>query len=473
MSAMPDLSPATLDPLRRRRRLLWVGGLLIVLALLLRLGWGAIVARQLANDNAALAPDEPTEFAQLASPPLDDAANAWVLQDQAARAIAPNVYCPSESTLSYNEYLPYPPEWMKLATASEKANRQLFSLARQARSRPLGQAPRLKPPYTNFPHILSSRQLANHLGDGAVLSHLQGNDAEAIERIRDTFHLARSLQNEDDFIAQLTAIGIDGLAIARASVIAPGLRFKPANGVRPATREQVRALIAEMLDEHMLREQLTKMYWRERLLSAQSLKSDTRAGWALWPLLANDTLRYRAVMAQAARAIQKTNLTEALIGIPTWESEKTGANRPSRWFTRQFGFENGIVTFFRVFAERRMIAVSLAIQLYREDEGHWPATLDELVPKYLAAVPRDPLPKEEKLIGYLVLKGVLPGGGDRPLVFTEPPDMNRPDFVPQEPVYSYWNDMRGSGQTRSVARQYRDVSRWAPPSLPKAVDDNP
>src|SRR5439155_22126196 len=41
-------------------------------------------------------------------------------------------------------------------------------------------------------------------------------------------------------------------------------------------------------------------------------------------------------------------------------------------------------------AKFRAAVVALAAERFRQAEGRWPTSLDELVPQYLAAVPRDP-----------------------------------------------------------------------------------
>ena len=50
--------------------------------------------------------------------------------------------------------------------------------------------------------------------------------------------------------------------------------------------------------------------------------------------------------------------------------------------------------------ERRLAAVALATRLYYVENGKWPASLDELAPKYLPAVPDDPM-ASGKRIGYV------------------------------------------------------------------------
>jgi hypothetical protein len=47
-------------------------------------------------------------------------------------------------------------------------------------------------------------------------------------------------------------------------------------------------------------------------------------------------------------------------------------------------------TFHRNKAELRSAVAALAAERYRWAEGHWPESLDVLVPRYLVAVPTDP-----------------------------------------------------------------------------------
>jgi hypothetical protein len=150
---------------------------------------------------------------------------------------------------------------------------------------------------------------------------------------------------------------------------------------------------------------------------------------------------------------------------------RTGVPRYSRWFVEPHSTERYFETRFRVTAERRMAATSLAVQLFRADHGRWPAALDELAPKYLPAVPLDPF-KVDQPIGYNVFRGALPDGRDRPMLFTRPSDTVDHDIGPYpEPMYS-WESDRVVG--RRIIWQYRDLSRFVPPpASTQAVDDEP
>jgi hypothetical protein len=64
--------------------------------------------------------------------------------------------------------------------------------------------------------------------------------------------------------------------------------------------------------------------------------------------------------------------------------------------------DRAVVQHFAGRTNRHLAATALAINLYRADHnGAFPAKLDELVPKYLPAVPADPLLAAESPIGYI------------------------------------------------------------------------
>jgi len=117
---------------------------------------------------------------------------------------------------------------------------------------------------------------------------------------------------------------------------------------------------------------------------------------------------------------------------------------------------------FRILAERRVTALSLACQLYRIDHGNWPGQLDELVPTYLKVIPLDPFRTDGGRIGYMVIKGVGSGGADRPLLYFE---AGRGAQPPKERTYEWVSAL-------TTVRQYRDLSHFVPAST-KAVNNNP
>ena len=57
-------------------------------------------------------------------------------------------------------------------------------------------------------------------------------------------------------------------------------------------------------------------------------------------------------------------------------------------------------------AQIRTAATALAAERFRLDQGRWPKSLDQLVPKYISAVPRDPFVKEPLKLRKLLRRTV-------------------------------------------------------------------
>ena len=121
--------------------------------------------------------------------------------------------------------------------------------------------------------------------------------------------------------------------------------------------------------------------------------------------------------------------------------------------------ERCIKTVRRVQTDRALAAMSLACHVYRFDNGRWPASAEELVPKYLPALPKDPTAGDEQSLNYALVKAGLPDGSDRPLVFSKAGSKDSLVYRADAPQYSYYTD----GPRNALQRgQFRDVARWTP-----------
>jgi len=456
---------------------------LICLVLAVRLIWGWWVGRQLrAQLDEIRQRGEPVAVTDMVYPFVPDSENAWLLQMQAAQVIVKTgVESPRNTNTDYPDYLAYPPEWIKLAEASEKAHAQAFALARQARQLSRvqfrqGLTSATISIFWPYPH--EAYVMANTLADGAAYSHLKGDDSEAIERLIDLLHLARSLRQDDLFISQLVAIAIDNIACNQMQIIAPGLRFDGTATTRPATRAMVRPLIDRLLDDGLIADGIRRSFLIERVMWIDYCRTASAGTWFIRPLADREIIRVNrnmAIMQEAgkcknwpdAKEVMKRCKWDPPVGAAIWRGPTPAPSRTVPRYSRLFHGWAGdpsahVERQFRVLAERRVTAVSLACQLYRADEGHWPQRLDELVPKYLPAAPADPFYNDGRPLGYVVLKGKLPDGGDRPMIFYngEAKALN----PGKEPAYSWLS--------YNVV-QYRDVARFVPVKSTKAVDNNP
>lgn len=352
---------------------------------------------------------------------------------------------------------------------------------------------------TLLPHLNDARHLANTLGDAALYAHFRGDDAAALEIIRDIRHEAKVLGHDPFVISHLVAVGIEMLAQDRLQVIAAGLRIAP-DGAPPvpagtypttapsqpprhATREQVHALIAELLDDGAFEAALLKAYAGERAMQIDTADWLGEKSWILRPMFQLESVRMaeedEALLEAAAQpswpAAKAVLASAALRRPPPGPPPRAatlftgvGTSPPKRDvidYTRLLSSNllgtssmgRPIAQHMRARNEKRLTAVSLAAQLYRADHGgEWPASINALVPKYLPQVPRDALAPDDKPLSYVLLKGALPDGGDRPLVYSvghngvDDAAAGKPP--PNAPISGWQNQLD----------EWRDLSHWTP-----------
>jgi hypothetical protein len=478
------------------RRVVAVGNILLLL-IIVRLIWGAYESVQLEREVKRLRErGQPLAAEDFTYVPLADDQNAATFLMDAAKAFNPNATPPRASNNIYPPYPPYDAKWMADAGASEAAHGKLFQLAREARSRPKAQW--RDQPFTapltianlGMNNLNAARNLANILGDGAEYQHLTGNDAEALDRARDLLHLSGSLRQDDPMISQLVATGIDAMAANAILQIAPGLRLD--RSTNPAARASAQAVLADLLNEAPLRDGV-----RRSLVFEQAAMHEFRTGagsgtWVVRPLvdaqLVWDHRNLEILIHAASDARNKPQFVAAMARATVEQPRETGPRsaalavgyrhtpRYSRWFATDANYDRYLETTFRVLGERRMTAVSLAAQLFRADHQRWPKTLDELVPAYLPSAPLDPF-ADGKPIGYILQRGTLPGGGDRPVVYVRTGERDMGPYP--EPIYSWEHNRWPTLPRGTEVWQYRDLERFNPPqpaaSQPstQAVDNEP
>jgi hypothetical protein len=84
-----------------------------------------------------------------------------------------------------------------------------------------------------------------------------------------------------------------------------------------------------------------------------------------------------------------------------------------------------------------------------------------LTPKYLPKIPVDPWGDGKQTLGYVVIKGGLPDGADRPLVFSRCNSSDGLFFRADRPAYSFYNVHKGK-----EGGEFRDVARWTAGDVP-------
>ena len=418
--APPPVEPTVAHPPRYR----WLkrGAVLVVTAIIaligLRLWWGHVADRELQEmAKAAHARGEPFWPEDFDPAPVPDANNAALSLTKAAAGIVMNTQYDTVSDSNLDD--PLAPALLQTIGAVITTNRTSLQLARQARSQTqIDWGIRARTPVltTYLPSGLLTRQrhLANLLNWAALHAHATGNDLEAIEYLRDILRQAEVLAHATPtLVSDMVVTGIDNLAADRVQKIAWNLSMEgessPAKS--PATRKQVRDLIAELLNEESFRQGAVLSWEGERMMSLDAVHH-LSAGvvdpmmqfWFIKPMFDLDGLRIARYDQQAARATTQPNWPAAKKQAASASNEDTSSiARLTRILSTIFepASERAILQQFRALTERRVAAIELAIRLYRADhQGNYPASLNELTPRYLPAVPLDPIAAGAMPMGY-------------------------------------------------------------------------
>lgn len=332
----------------------------------------------------------------------DDAAKVYA---QAAKLVrendAVNIMSPASSNLSFPSFPPFSAEWLSMEKADFAANTEARALAHQARSIDQANWP---PRHSNPPvsYLNECRNLSNELADAAVYEQIQGDDAVAIETLRDQWHLADLLRDQPGktFVRLLVSVGIRAEICNRLEVVTSSVALtKDFHDPTDLQTSAAGEFIAELLQQPDARTELNDVLHDEG---------------SIYPM-----------------------------------------NKPT--------VDRLIETCNRVNAECGLAAMSLACHLYKLDTGDWPKSLDDLR-GYLPSVPIDPWGDGKPTLGYALVKGGLPDGSDRPLVYSRAGMRDGLFFRTDRPEYGfYFGD--GSQRAASMQKQggqFRDVARWVP-----------
>ena len=314
-----------------------------------------------------------------------------------------------------------------------QANQETLSLIRTARSKTAADWKiKLASPMINLlvPMLSPQRQMAKLTSLMARYHHQAGNDAAAIESLRDTLAIGNyTARGNPTLIAHLVRVAIEALAIYEIESIAPTLRVaeSSAQGTtneQNATRAQVQAMISELLEEDDLRHGWVWSMYGERLMELDCVQcillgrlgsgSLMGAGIGtsalqgrvtelfLGPAWKLDAIRMMEHTTEITRAGAALNWPMAHGLLPAYPEPRSGAETVVRTMSLILipSLERSMLLQFRAFTIRRMAATALAIRLYEIDHGRRPEALSDLVPTYLRTVPRDPFAADEREISY-------------------------------------------------------------------------
>lgn len=270
-----------------------------------------------------------------------------------------------------------------------------------------------------LPALGPSRDCAKLLAISAVQAHQDGRDDEALEQLiaLQRFSTHRTIE-PPVLIGHLVAAAMSALTCEVVEYFGHELTVRTAadaTSEHAATRQQVRQLIDELLDEDALKTSLLVALSSERASLIQLVDIIGKGGgvgwypspppplsWLVRPVFIEHSRQSAAFLTTVKTAAEQETYAETVAQYPDMgEFLDKGINgiMPAGVFMPSL--KRAIELNFRLRAHRRMAATALAIRLYEIDHGHRPTTLNELVPKYLASIPRDSFAAGGKPIGYL------------------------------------------------------------------------
>jgi hypothetical protein len=402
------------------KRITCAGAAYLLILIAVRIWWGWVAdARLQAAVEARRAAGEPVALEDFIHPPIPDEDNAAYFLGQAINAIkVPEGFKDIGEVEATIRSDPQAAVASELVAMNGEALR-LIGLA--CRLDAVDWKVRLAFPLmkVNYPYLSESRQLARLLMIVALERHRSGDDAGALDAVHSGLAVA-AWAADGPIIGHLTRTAVDALMVDALEQMTPTLRIQAGNsrasGSAHDERNAVVSLIRHLLAEAEFRRQWESNWYFERLYAIDCLNAlyvpwtksgsvsfpGRMLGWPTRPALALDGLLQFEWMGQYARATGAANWPAARAETPQEPQDPSKFWRFAHPFSSitLFALDRSVVLSFRVLALRRMAATALAIRLYELDHGRRPARLDDLVPDYLPAVPRDLYSPDERPIGY-------------------------------------------------------------------------
>jgi hypothetical protein len=417
----------------------WIGLSLLGLIALLILAhafWGWWQEQKLGEEIAALrAKGEPMLPEDFKNTVVADAENAALVLRQAAQSIDAT----SEAWKAFEVMeweLPLTDAETKLLENVLSENQQAMKLVPQLRGKEFYWAIAVNSPMiaVEIPERDQLKRVGELVGAAILLAHQRGRDAEAIAHIEDLLLIARGFAQTPTLGSYFLAGSVTRLAAERVLQISPDLAI----GQAGASPEQVRKLIGELIDETTLRDcQWRALQWEraQRLDAAREMilagGKDSLFAYLARPVVLKDGRLMLWHMRELMGAVRATQDWPAFLGASGRAIEMQRQVRQSKLHLTAailMGPDEGLIRLgYETHTDTRLAAVALAARWYSlEHGGALPGTLEELTPKHLPFVPKDPLagggkplgyrPGEKRPIVYGVGKnGTDDGGSDKPL----------------------------------------------------------
>ena len=354
---------------------------------------------------------KPLTLAQVAPPPVPDSQNAAPLYLRAAEltehvprnpsAGAPGGPPPGmegyEQPATYDMYDPNDVRQLAILSELIKQDHEAFELIREASEKPTCRfdVEWEKGYEMRFPYLAKTWHLARVLAAAAEVATHEGDQAEALERLRMGFSLAGDVSEEPDIIAQLVAHGMDAIMLRAAEYV---LFYGP------APEQEARRLMQELGREEYIEQYVTgirteragaldfynRLAKRPVEIAAVILggRDDTREAWeplALWwayakllrPLLMWDELGYLRLIGEVeAMAPRPWRQATGLYARFHSEIEQLPLAPVTRLLVS--GSARLVIKRDQTIAHRSVLQGALGLKVYRQRHGRHPESLAQL-----------------------------------------------------------------------------------------------
>ena len=345
---------------------------------------------------------EPLEVGDFAPRDLPDDRNAAVVYRRAAEMIDAKNDPYEKKDLELE--LPLSPADLKAIETFVLQNSAAMAEARKARA--MTDAEWREPAelwiqLQGTPPYNPQRAVANLFGFAALMHAQYGDEVAAIEAVRD-------IQQHADAVGRITPTLTGALVASAIRAMATDrieqLAIIPPNEIKtPASADQLRAVIAKLLDDSVSPQEWTRAMDGERAMELNFGRN-----------FVTKSFPAPAARQQLVTMLRTTTLLKEIGHMTNWPAAKEAMDglypEPPRIQTpvskvaelTYASLAGPIKSRMCILASRRMAAIALAIQWYaREHDGKRPAALKELVPKYLPALPVDPFATDGRTFGYL------------------------------------------------------------------------
>ncbi len=428
----------TVEPIPPRywwlKRIGVVAGVLFVILFALRIWWGWEANRRLQAEIdkiiAAGEPIYPEDFDPKEEVPNEQNAARLLIGADEATNLAPE----QQELLKKVTGDPEPIRArLDQARGITEGNSEVFRRLRRARKLPgTDWGIRIRTPAinTSIPSYSGQRQLSKLMYVSAMYHHGTGNDAEAVEVLRDALAHSDSLNQQQTLIGQLVAWACGALTMKAIEEILPSLHIvldegSSAGRLDAASRSQIRSLLTRLMDERGMREGMRRAMMCERMYQVDIHKElmggnstmSSMFGWggpmpvsvpdvawrhALGPALTLDLI---TVLRETTPFVDAADAT-SFSGVPSVGEDSTDESGfrfllPPHQSFLSGSFERSFELYFRLLARRRVAGTAVAIRLYEVDHGQRPESLAELVPDYLPHMLEDPFTEDGQALRYL------------------------------------------------------------------------